>query len=307
MTDDRSQEGVVEHVVVGVDESDGAAAALRWAVAEGELHGWRVTAVMAWGFLDQHHTIAGVPFEPDYGEKDAEEALDAVVVRAVGDGAAADRVGRRIVCDLPAPALLDASKDAALLVVGARGMGGFKGLLLGSVSQQCLRNATVPIAVVRAGSASSSASSPARGRVVVAVDGSDTAARALGWAVEEARVRSARLAVVHAWHPPYVGGQPYDGTFFDPQPFQESARHVLETALADVDVQSLTHPPEPIVARGGAADAILSAGADADVIVLGSRGRGELEGLLLGSVTSQVIHHADTTVVVVPAVGSGAP
>jgi len=169
-------------IVVGVDESEGSAQALRWAVSEAELHGWTVTAAMAWGFVDQHHAIAGEHFDPGYREKDALAALDSLVTKAIGDRAAT--VQQRVVCDLPAQALLDASADADLLVVGARGLGGFKGLLLGSVSQHCLHHTTVPIAIVRGAAPRSG------GRVVVAVDGSATAQQALEWAVDEARLRT---------------------------------------------------------------------------------------------------------------------
>lgn len=127
------------HVVVGVEESEGAAHALRWAARQGELRGSAVTAILAWGFLDQHHTITGERFDPGYGEKDAAEALAAIASRALGDDVAA-KIEHRVVCELPAHALLDASADADLLVVGARGTGGFRGRMLGSISQQCLHH-----------------------------------------------------------------------------------------------------------------------------------------------------------------------
>ena len=79
------------HVVVGVDESAGAAAALRWAVAEAEARGWSLTAVLAWGFLDQHHARVGEPFDPAYGEADVwAGALDAMVAEVVGTARAGD-------------------------------------------------------------------------------------------------------------------------------------------------------------------------------------------------------------------------
>jgi nucleotide-binding universal stress UspA family protein len=137
-------------IVVGVDESAGAAAALRWAMTEAEARGWSPRAVLAWGYLDQHHATPGQSFDPAYGEADAQAALDAIVAEVVGSARAAT-VDRKLVNDLPARALLDASEGADLLVVGARGLGGFRGLLLGSVSQQCLHHATCSVAVVREG------------------------------------------------------------------------------------------------------------------------------------------------------------
>ena len=126
----------MEGIIVGVDESAHAQAALRWAVDHAALTHDPVTAVMAWGYIDQHH------LEPDAAVRPAlhrgptrRKVLDDLVARAVGPD---PNVGRLAVCDLPARALLDAAKDAVLLVVGARGMGGFRGLLLGSVSRQVL-------------------------------------------------------------------------------------------------------------------------------------------------------------------------
>lgn len=281
-------------VVVGVDESEGAAQALRWAVDEAQLHGWVVTAVLAWGFLDQHQTIVGERFDPSYDDGDADAALAALVGAAVGDDRAA-AVGRRVVCDLPAQALLDASADADLLVVGARGLGGFKGLLLGSVSQHCLHHTTIPIAIVR-GEHDIAQGAP----VVVALDGSATAQQALAWAVEEVRLRATSLRAVNAWHVPLVGAYPYGAIGVDPDVFERSAHELVASALASVDTSALAAPPEPVVRHGGAATVILEASEGAGLVVMGSRGLGGFAGLLLGSVTLQVAHHATSTVVVIP-------
>ena len=137
------------HIVIGMDESEGAAAALRWALREAELRDWTPTAVLAWGLLDQYHTVVGERFDPSYGEVDAEMALAAAIQKAIG-AEAATAVKRQVACDLPARALLDAAEDADLLVVGARGLGGFRSLLLGSVSEECLHHATCPMAIVHA-------------------------------------------------------------------------------------------------------------------------------------------------------------
>lgn len=286
----------MSQLIVGVDESDGAAGALRWAVREAELHGWTVTAVMAWGFLDQHHAVVGEAFDPDYSEDDARAALDTIVAAAAID-AAAMPVERRTVCDLPARALVDASGGSELLVVGARGLGGFRGLLLGSVSQHCLHHATTPVAIVRAG--------PDRvpertERIVVAVDGSETAQRALRWALDEGRLRRAAVAVVHASHPPYLGGYPYGAGSIDPAIFELASRRVLDGAIASEDASGLPVPVERISRSGAAAAVILEAAEGADLVVMGSRGLGGFKGVLLGSVTTQVTHHARCPLVVVP-------
>jgi nucleotide-binding universal stress UspA family protein len=130
-------------IVVGVDGSEGSRRALRWAVEEARVRGARVRAVLAWTYLDQ--PTGG--FDAAYGEPDARALLDEVLGEGVRDGADVD-VERVVVCDLPARALLDAARGADLLVVGSRGIGGFKGLLLGSVGQQVAQHARCPIVVV---------------------------------------------------------------------------------------------------------------------------------------------------------------
>ena len=284
-------------IVVGVDGSDGAAHALRWAAAEGALRGWPVEAVLAWGFLDQHHMIVGERFDPEYSSKDAEVALDGYVTAALGiEGATA--VERRIVADLPARALLDAAADASLLVVGARGLGGFRSLLLGSVSQQCLSEARCPIAVIRPDGAATPDEIPAR--VVVGIDGSDGARDALQWALEEAAAREAVLEVVHGWQPPFVGGDPMAGTIIDFSMFEDAAHEMVAGVLDGVDLAPLPRPVEQTVVCAGASSALLEAAPRAHLVVVGARGLGGFKRMLLGSVSHQLTLHATRPVVVVP-------
>jgi nucleotide-binding universal stress UspA family protein len=134
-------------VVVGVDGSDHAARALRWAREEARRRSAPLTAVLAWGFLDQHHTEPDAPFDPNYTAADARAVLEHAIGSATG-GDASD-VEARVVNDLPARALLQNATTAELLVVGARGLGGFRDLLLGSVSHRCLTHSLCPTVVVR--------------------------------------------------------------------------------------------------------------------------------------------------------------
>jgi nucleotide-binding universal stress UspA family protein len=289
-------------IVVGVDESMGAAEALRWALREAELSGRELQAVMAWGLLTQHHRVVeDERFDTDYGEADARAALDAYV-DAVAGPAPAVSIERTVVCDGPAWALLAAAEDADLLVVGARGLGGFKGLLVGSVSQQCLHHAPSPIAVVRG---PQTLHPTEQERVVVGVDGSANSQRALMWAADAARRRGATLDVVHAWHYP-VGGLPtvdlpyHAAGTFDPSVFEPAAQDVLDTVMDRTDLGGLVAPPTKVLVCGGAGRSILHAAKDADMVVVGARGLGGFRRMLLGSVSQQVATHADCTVVVVP-------
>lgn len=281
-------------IVVGVDGSEGAQGALRWALSEARLRDGHVTAVLAWGFLDQHHPSVHPSFDPHYSEADAKAALDSYVEDAVG--AAAALVGRLTVDDLPAHALITAARDADLLVVGARGLGGFRGLLIGSVSQKCLHETPCPVAVIREPKPVEEGQPQ---RVVVGVDGSSTARPALAWAVEEARARGALLEVVHAWQPPYVGGFPFTGALADYDAFETGAHELVADLLEPVDLSGLARVERTVVCSGPAS-ALLDAARQADLTVLGARGLGGVQRFLLGSVSHQVTLHAMHPVVVVP-------
>lgn len=279
-------------VVVGIDGSEGAAAALRWAHHEAQLRDLKLTAVMAWSYLDQHHPGGGHDFTPDYGQDQAGAALDAAVQETLG--ADAGSVRANAVCDLAARALIEASAGAELLVVGARGLGGFKGLLLGSISQQCLHHARCPVAVIRHDAA---APPVPTNRIVVGVDGSPSSQGALRWAAEEARLRQADLVVVHAWQMPYTGVYPYVGDAYDTAVFQRAADETVDQVLADIDVPEEVSVTRKVVYEPPA-KAILDAATDADLVVVGARGLGGFAGMLLGSVSQHVAHHATCPVVV---------
>lgn len=130
-------------IVVGLDGSAGSSRALKFALDEARLRCCAVDAVLAWhmpAMLD----AAGVPddFDP---QRWAQATLDATVAAVSTDGVTVDA---RAVQGPPASVLLDAAKNADLLVVGSRGHGGFVGALLGSVSQHCVAHSTCPVVVV---------------------------------------------------------------------------------------------------------------------------------------------------------------
>lgn len=149
----------VATVVVGIDGSAGAAEALRWAVAEARLRKARLRIVHAWTY-----GYAGMPLggfgamggfdsyiPPEIDSNDLQRAAEELLERAIGEvgGIEAIEVERRVVEGGTAQVLIAAAVGADLLVVGSRGHGGFVGLMLGSVSQQCVSHAPCPVVVVR--------------------------------------------------------------------------------------------------------------------------------------------------------------
>jgi len=281
-------------IVVGVDGSTNAAEALRWAADLADRRGWNVTAVLAWDTLDQHFSDRRRRFRSDYGPHDAGAALDGFVADALDPGRA-ERITRRAVAGTPAQVLLDAAAGASMLVVGPRGLGAFRSALLGSVSLYCAQLTPCPLAIIRGSGLVTPADPP---RIVVGVDGSASSRRALDWALDEARASGAQLDVVHAWHPPYMGAQPYAFAFDGLDAIQRDARQVLDDVIDGADTHGLSGKLEPILVEGPVSQRLLEAAKGADLVVVGSRGWGGFSGLLLGSVSQQLAHHADSPVVI---------
>ncbi|OIJ65436.1 universal stress protein UspA [Streptomyces mangrovisoli] len=174
------------------------------------------------------------------------------------------------------------SRAADLLVVGRRGSGGFVGMLLGSTAVSLAAHSHCPVLVVR--------DEPNRdGPVVVAVDGSAEGEGAIEFAFAEAALRDTEILAVHAWLPDHV--PPGTGV--------ESAERLLAQAVAgrrerypDVEVRQEVLSGEP-------REVLIDASKDARMLVVGARGRGGFTGMLLGSVSQAMLHHAHCPVAVV--------
>jgi nucleotide-binding universal stress UspA family protein len=144
------------------------------------------------------------------------------------------------------------------------------------------------------------------GTIVVGVDGSPPSLRALRFALAEAALRGANVRAVYAWNVPYApaSSAPFIGVTELPELEQSVMTHahgLLDEALRQVDVPEGVEV-EREVARGDAPHALIRSAEDAELLVVGSRGRGGFAGLLLGSVSQRCAHHAPCPVVIVPAV-----
>jgi nucleotide-binding universal stress UspA family protein len=136
-------------IVVGVDGSTSSTEALRWALGQARLTGQPVDAVISWDYPVYSGLAAIDPVEAIDWAGDRTNILQTTVKDVLGD-ADAPQVTQRVVRGHPAQVLVDAAADAALLVVGSRGHGGFTGMLLGSVSQHVVAHASCPVVVVHA-------------------------------------------------------------------------------------------------------------------------------------------------------------
>ena len=277
-------------IAVGLDGSSESAAAARWALAEGARWRCPVVAVVAWDFLQQAHPAQAAAFDPHYDKDDASDALLSWLEDAVGNDAA-ERFERRPVLDLPAQALLATGDTSSMLVVGARGAGGFAGLRLGSVADGVVRHPHVPTVVV---------TGPGNdgGRVVVGVDGSIGGTGALRWAAAEAQVRGVALEVLHAWPSSRLplwsmvpDASVVDRVRAESEAVVHRAADTVSDTVADVVTTSI---------EGSPAQHLLEASATASVVVVGCRGLGSVAGAVLGSVSRQVVHHSSCPVAVIP-------
>lgn len=143
------------------------------------------------------------------------------------------------------------------------------------------------------------------GRIVVGVDGSENAAAALAWAVDEAPRRGAEVEVVLCWQEPYIGGGFVPPVPIDIELLEKTYGAQLDEIVDAADTSALEQPVIRTLVRAPAAHELVQRSAAAELLVVGSRGHGGFMGLLLGSVSFHVAAHAACPVVVVPATTDG--
>jgi nucleotide-binding universal stress UspA family protein len=276
----------MKEFVVGLDGSDHSRMALRWAAEAAEAAGVPVRAIQTWS----HPRSAGLPGgrEPapaDEMDEQSRQDIAAIAADVLGPSVAVTADVRR---GPAAGAILQAVVPDSVLVLGSRGRGGFAGLLLGSVSQECVEYAACPVVVVRTDRRLTDSDV-----IVVGKDGSPGAQHALDWAHTLGRVTGAGLRAVHAWRataserPPRVGER-----------LRSRAARTVEGWTQPVSDEIESHEME-----GDPRDVLVAAAQrfDPALTVVGRRGAGGLRSVLLGSTANHLVRQSPTNVAVVPA------
>ncbi|SCL31627.1 Nucleotide-binding universal stress protein, UspA family [Micromonospora nigra] len=283
-----------DEILVGYDGSPDAATALRWALDEAGRSARPVRLAYVFEWLTVAGWIGPGVAPGVWPDETARRQVEELVAKAAGDAAATHpdiTVHGEVLDGPPALVLEERSARAALLVLGSRGHGGFAGLLAGSTAVAVSAHAHCPVVVVRGGAVEGGRA----GHVAVGVDGSEYSLKALGFAFEQAAFRKVPLHVVRAWQPPNAPWQP------EPDPKVALAAEGAEldeslerwrTDFPDVEltVEVAVAAPAPL---------LVDASRNAQLVVVGSRGHGGLKGMLLGSVSQQLIQHAHCPVAVV--------
>jgi nucleotide-binding universal stress UspA family protein len=287
-------------IVVGYDGSAGAGNAVDWAAAEAARRDATLSLVHAVHLPQLMGAAASSAAVGSWAVDTATVLTETGVDRARQMGATA-LVTTETTATTAARALVDASQDASLVVLGTRGRGTTVGEIFGSVGVAVAAEAACPVVVVRG-----DARPPGRGRpVVVGVDGSPESEIALRYAADLAAAHAATLSVVTAWRRGRFGRPSTPVAQLELPEHDRRARHEARcTAAEAADLAAGLYPAlvvETHVREGRAADALATAAEGAGLVVVGTRGRGGISGLVLGSVSHAVMHTAPCPAVVVPA------
>ena len=278
----------VRPVVVGVDGSASAYRAVEWAVGEAHRRGVGLRLVRAFSWTTADHPTGWVARYRDE-MLDVSRRQVARAVRIAADTRPDVEAESQVAIGAAIEVLSSEARRAQLLVLGDRGLGEVAGLVLGSVAVSLAARGACPVVVVRGERAG------ADGPVVVGVDGSPVSEAALAFAFDAAAARGVDLVAVHAWSPTAIDEELASLVEWDAS--AESA--VLAERLAGWGQKYPQVAVRRTVVRDGAVRALVTASAGAQLVVVGSRGRGNAAGLLLGSVSHGVLHGAHCAVAVV--------
>ena len=277
----------MKELVVGLDGSRDSRRALRWAAALAERAGVPLRVVEAWSYPP-------LTVVPGWSELIAPEKMDERTADEVRDGVAG------VLGDVPGFASTEALRGPAaaailrtvgpdsVLVLGSRGRGGFAGLLLGSVSRECIEHAPCPVVIAR----DDEPPTPGDSVILVGKDGSDNSVRALEWAGSIGEVTGAAVVALYVWQ----------RTSSEAKPKLHQRLRAEAGATVDRWIAEGKHRAESVEAEGEPRTKLveLAKSMDAKLVVVGRRGTSRLRGLATGGVSSYLVSNCPTTVAVIP-------
>lgn len=284
-------------VVVGIDDSDHARAAVGYAAALADRRSLSLRVVHSSESADPYvrASIDGMQAVEQALRKAAQHFAQSVADEVASSHPGLD-VSTRVSPDSPVTVLLEESEDAETLVLGSHGAGGFVGHLLGSTTLQVASHAHCPVIAVPAPSPDDAA----RRGVVVGVDGSELSQAAVEYGLRMASELGEPLVAVHTWsQPASLGPGQVMPPVYDAAVVEREEELVLAESLAGWAEKFPDVRIESRVVHGHPVRSLVREAAAARLLVVGSRGRGAVRSLVLGSVSHGVLHHATGPVAVV--------
>jgi len=281
-------------IVVAVDGSAPSDAAVLWATRESLLRKTPLRLVHIVGSPAVTKSLMAVPVEAEQWQDTRArqivgDAADLVERTAKDAGASVDVVGTEIYNSAAIPTLIELSERVKLIVVGSRGHGALRRGLLGSVSTGLVSGAHCPVAVIHDHPAPA-----AEAPVVVGIDGSPSSDLATRIAFDEAASRAVELVAVHAWSD--VDLRQVAGVNWDE--VAQGKVKLLDKRLSAGCERYPDLPVRRVVVRDQPAVHLAEQAEHAQLLVVGSRGRGGFAGLLLGSVSSMLAHYVQVPMIV---------
>ena len=285
-------------VVVGVDGSAASTGAVAYAANTAATRGVPLLLVTTYTVPAAMFAEGMIPPQPVYDELEKEglpivEQAKATALKV----APGIEVSYAIAEGNPAQVLIDYSRKVKMIVLGSRGLGGIKGMVLGSVSAAVASHAFCPVVVTREDTDDLDRSGP----VVVGIDGSEVSAKATEWAFAEASARDTTLITVHTWMDPQVQAAAA-GISLTEEDWKQLEEQQLETLSERLSGFSDRYPEvrvERFVTRDRAVRALVEQAENAQLVVVGSHGRGGFTGMVLGSTSRALLQAAPCPVMVV--------
>ncbi|MEU2005783.1 universal stress protein [Rhodococcus sp. NPDC019627] len=282
-------------IVVGVDGSPPSSEAVRWGVAEAILR----SAPLLLLACVSYRGAESLPLVGAELRERAERDLTAATELArAHDPRGVVHIRTELHWQYAPAVLVDRSESARMIVLGRRGLGEFTGGLIGSVTSAVARHAHCPVVVIEGAAASPEEGGV--GPVVVGVDGSDNSEPAIALAFEESALRRTTLIALHAWSDQDLSTLPM-GTGPDRwKAVAESEQALLGESLTGCAEQYPDVPVQQVLVRDRPVRHLLAQAEEAQLLVVGTRGRGGFKGMTLGSTSAALLHTAPCPLIVVP-------